>query len=322
MTFTVPRLQAEEIERAFEVVTGLLPPTRLIEHADAGGRRVFLKLECEQPTGSFKVRGALSNLARQPEWPAGFVAASAGNHGLGVAWAAKACGRREPVTLFLPESAPQRKIEKLRQYPIDLRIGGATFDDAERAARAFEQEAGARFVHAYDDPLTAAGQGTMAIEIQRTLGSIGTLIVPVGGGGLLSGNAAWLKERHPGARLVAVQPEASPALAESIRRGHALLEYPAEPTLADGLSGGIGRIVFEHRDLIDEVVNVPEAGIRAAIRTLHTAHGLRVEASGAITRAALDLDLSAGWPEPIVCVLTGSNIDDAVLESVLAEGAA
>lgn len=318
----VPRLRALDVESAFGAIAGLLPATRLIEHVDARGRRVVLKLECEQPTGSFKVRGALSNLARQPEWPAGFVAASAGNHGLGVAWAAEASGRREPVTLFLPESAPLRKIEKLRRFAIDLRVGGATFDDAERAARAFEAETGARFVHAYDDPLTAAGQGTMAIEIRRALGEIGTLIVPVGGGGLMSGNAAWLKERHPGTRIVAVQPDASPALAESIREGRALLEYPAGPTLADGLAGGIGRLVFEHRDLIDQVVNVPEALIRGAIRTLHATHDLRVEASGAITRAVLDLDVSAAWPGPVVCVLTGSNIDDAALNDVLAEAAA
>lgn len=321
MTVTESRLRASDVESAFAVISRHLSPTRLLETRDRRGRRVFLKLECEQPTGSFKVRGALSNLARQPEWPAGFVAASAGNHGLGVAWSAKACARPEPVTLFLPESAPARKIEKLRHYAIDLRIGGATFDDAERSARAFEAERGARFIHAYDDPLTAAGQGTMALEIHSTLGTVGTLIVPVGGGGLITGNAAWFKERHPGTRVVAVQPDASPALSESIRRGEALLEYPAGPTLADGLSGGIGRLVFAHRELLDDVVNVPEAHIRAAIRALHGDHDLRVEASGAITRAALDLDISASWPEPIVCVLTGSNIDDAALADVLAEDA-
>ena len=315
------RLTAALVEQAFEVIRPFLPPTRLARMDHPSGRRVFLKLEVDQPTGSFKVRGALSNLLRQPENEPGFVAASAGNHGLGVAWAAKQSGRREKVTIFIPGSAPQAKVSKLRQFDVDLRIVGETFDDAERMAHEFERETGARFIHAYDDPLTAAGQGAMAIEIREGVegpGPIGTLVAPVGGGGLISGNAAWFKERHPSTRIVAVQPNASPALSESIRLGRALLEYPAGPTLADGLSGGIGRIVFEHRDLLDEVVNVPEERIRAAIRGLHLDHGVRAEASGAITVAALDLDPSRSWPEPIVCVITGGNIDDAVFGPIVA----
>lgn len=315
---TMTRLTAALVDQAYEVIRPFLEPTRLLETRDGRHRRVFLKLETEQPTGSFKVRGALSNLLRQPETPAGFVAASAGNHGLGLAWAAQQSGRREPVTIFVPLSAPQTKISKLRQYPVELRIVGETFDEAERAARLFELEENARFIHAYDDPLTAAGQGTLAIEVQHALGSIGTLVTPVGGGGLISGNAAWLKERHPGVRIVAVQPEASPALSESIRLGRALLEYPAGPTLADGLAGGIGRIVFDHRALIDEVVNVTEDRIRAAIRSLHHEEGVRAEASGAIARAALDLEECDDWPEPIVCVITGGNIDDSVFETIVA----
>lgn len=314
------RLNAALVEQAYEIIRPFLPPTPLAP-LRSGGRRVFLKLETNQPTGSFKVRGALSNLLRQPESQAGFVAASAGNHGLGVAWAAKRSGRREPVTIFIPGSAPQAKVRKLRQYDIDLRIVGDTFDDAERMAHEFERDRGARFIHAYDDPLTAAGQGAMAVEVGESMrgsGPIGTLVVPVGGGGLISGNAAWFKERSPSTRIVAVQADASPALSESIRLGRALLEYPAGPTLADGLSGGIGRIVFEHRDFIDEVVNVSEDRIRAAIRGLHLEEQVRAEASGAITVAALDLGPGRSWPEPIVCVITGSNIDDAVFEPIVA----
>lgn len=321
MVNTGLRLNASLVEQAFEVVRHFLPPTPLVQARLAGRRPVFLKLENNQPTGSFKVRGALSNLLRQPENEPGFVAASAGNHGLGVAWAAKESGRREPMTVFIPGSAPQAKVRKLRQYSIDLRVVGETFDDAERMAHVFERETGARFIHAYDDPLTAAGQGTLAIEIaeaMRDSGPVGTLVVPVGGGGLISGNAAWFKERFPATRIVAVQPDASPALSESIRQGRALLEYPAGPTLADGLSGGIGRIVFEHRDLIDEVVNVPEERIRAAIRGLHLVDQVRAEASGAITVAALDLEQSRSWPGPIVCVITGGNIDDTVFAPIVA----
>ncbi len=314
-----PRLSAVLVEQAHEAIRPHLSPTRLAPMKGAGGRRVFLKLETDQPTGSFKVRGALSNLLRQHESAAGFVTASAGNHGLGVAWAAKRSQRRERVTIFIPTSAPQAKVAKFRQYEIDLRIGGDTFDDAERLAREFERETGARYIHAYDDPLTAAGQGTLAIEIQQALGGeVGTLVVPVGGGGLISGNAAWFKERRPATRIVAVQADASPSLSESIRLGRALLEYPAGPTLADGIAGGIGRIVFQHRDLLDDALNVPEERIRAAIRHLHASEQVRAEASGAITVAALDLKESESWPEPIVCVITGGNIDDTVFAPIVA----
>jgi len=312
------RLTAALVEEAHQVIQAFLAPTRLLETLDRRQRRVFLKLETEQPTGSFKVRGALSNLLRQPPNTAGFVAASAGNHGLGLAWAASRSGRTEPVTIFVPESAPEAKISKLRKFPVDLRIVGNTFDDAEREGHVFERATGARFIHAYDDPLTAAGQGTLAIEVARTLRKVGTLVVPVGGGGLISGTAAWFKASHRATRIVAVQPDASPSLAESIRMNRALLEFPAGPTLADGLAGGIGRIAFEHRDLIDQVVNVPEASIHAAIRSLHFDDGVRAEASGAITRAVLDLGESDSWPEPIVCVISGGNIDDTVFENVLA----
>ncbi|MBK5256478.1 MAG: pyridoxal-phosphate dependent enzyme [Vicinamibacteria bacterium] len=311
------KLTAREVDLAREAIRPFLPPTRVIEARGAGSRRIFLKLETDQPTGSFKVRGALSNLLRQSDTPAGFVAASAGNHGLGVAWAAQISRRPEKVTIFVPESAPSAKIEKLRLYPVDLRIVGQTFDDAERDAHVFERETGARFIHAYDDLLTAAGQGTLAGEVHEAIGDIGTLVIPVGGGGLISGNAAWLKERLKATRIVAVQPDASPALSESIRLGKALLEYPAGPTIADGLSGGIGRLVFDHRALIDEVMNVPEALIRAAVSSLHHAEGVRAEASGAITVGALNLEKSHDWPQPIVCVISGGNIDQSLFEELI-----
>jgi len=311
------RLRANDVEDAYQLIKPHLQPTRLLRSGVFRDRRVLLKLECEQPTGSFKVRGALSNLARRASGPAGFVAASAGNHALGLAWAARATARSEPITIFVPETTPETKIGKLRKFPVDLRVVGRTFDDAERAARAFERETGATYVHAYEDGLTAAGQGTTAIEIAAEMGVPGTVVIPVGGGGLISGNAAWFKERHPSVHIVAVQPDASPAFSESVRLGRPLLEFDAGPTLADGLAGGIGRIAFDHRDLVDAFVNVPEAAIHAAIRALHEVDGVRAEASGATAVAAVSHEDSASWPEPIVCLITGANIDDGVFRKVI-----
>ena len=191
------------------------------------------------------------------------------------------------ATLFVPRTAPRAKVDKLRRFPVEVRETGETYDDAVEAARAFERETGATFVHAYEDVRTAAGQGTVGLEILDECPEVAAVLVPVGGGGLIAGLAAAVKARAPDVRVVAVQPEASPALRESLRLGRALLTYPAGPTLADGLSGGIGEIAFDHRDLVDEVVTVSEEEIEDAIVALLAADQVVAEASGAVGVAAL-----------------------------------
>src|SRR5207247_2525477 len=210
----------------------------------------YLKLECWQPTGSFKVRGATHVLAclSPEERRRGVVAASAGNHALGVAFAVQVLGGQMDATLFVPETAPRAKVEKPKGFPVTVHEEGATYDDAHALAMAHMERTGATYVHAFDDPRTAAGQGTAGLEILDDLPDVGAILVPVGGGGLISGVAAAVKARAPAVRIVAVQPEASPALPESIRQGRPLLEYPAGPTLADGLAARLGRIVHNHRD--------------------------------------------------------------------------
>jgi threonine dehydratase len=246
------------------------------------------------------------------------VAASAGNHALGVAFAVQALGAGTPATLFVPESAPRAKVEKLRGFPVTLHVRGATYDDAHALAMDHARRTGATYVHAFDDPRTAAGQGTAALEILEALPGVGAILVPVGGGGLISAIAAVVKSRDPGVRVVAVQPEASPALAESIRLGRPLLEYPAGPTLADGLAGGIGEIVFAHRDLIDDVVMVSEAEIEDAIVALVADDQVVAEASGAVGVAALRSGRWRSDGRPVVAVVTGANIDARVLGRLLA----
>lgn len=313
-------LALADVEQAREALRPHLAPTPLRRSFALSERAVWLKLECWQPTGSFKVRGALALLSSlAPEQRArGVVAASAGNHALGVAFAAQALGGGVPATLFVPESAPRAKLEKLRTFPVEVRVTGRTYDDAYAAARLHAERTGATYVHAFDDPRTAAGQGTLALELLEQLPQVGSVVVPVGGGGLISACAVALRARRPAVRVVAVQPEASPALRESLRAGRPLLEYPAGPTLADGLAGGIGELVWLHRQLIDEVVEVPEAEIEDAIVSLLTEDQLLCEASGAIAVAALRGPRLAGLPEPVVAVLTGANLDVQVLARLLA----
>ncbi len=314
------RLTVEDIERAALSVSRQLRPTPLRPSLAAGELDLLLKLECWQPTGSFKVRGAthlLSTLS-PAERRRGVVAASAGNHALGVAFAAARLGDVK-ATVFVPTTAPRAKLDKLRRFPVDVRESGATYDDAVVAAREFEANEGAVFVHAFEDPRTAAGQGTLALEILEECPRPAAVLVPVGGGGLLAGVATVLKARAPGVRAVAVQPEASPAFAESIRAGHALLTYPAGPTLADGLAGGVGEIAFDHRDLVDEIVSVSEAEIEDAIVALLACDQVVAEASAAVGVAALRASrIARAGDGPVVAIVTGANIDVRVLRQILA----
>ena len=312
------RLQADEITAARDRLAPHLPPTPLRRaHCVAGGQ-AWLKLECWQPTGSFKVRGALNLLLSLDDDARrrGVVAASAGNHALGVAYAASRLGGAIPVTVFVPESAPRAKVDKLRTFPVTVREVGRTYDDAAAAATAHAEQTGAVPAHAYEDPFTAAGQGTVALEILEQLPDVATVLVPVGGGGLIAGIATVLKARAPHVRVVAVQPEASPAWRESLRLGRPLLEYHAAPTLADGLAGGIGEIPWLHRDLIDDAVTVDEPALEDAIRALLGADQVLAEGAGAVGVAALRSGRIRA-AEPAVVVVTGANLDLRVLARLL-----
>jgi threonine dehydratase len=313
-------LDAHEIERARASLASALPSTPLRRSFALRPHPVWLKLECWQPTGSFKVRGALHHLRSIPqaERARGVVAASAGNHALGLAWAAGVLGGGLPVTLFLPENAPRSKAEKLRTFPVRLRSFGATYEDAQDEALRFAAQTGARYVHAFEDPLTAAGQGTVGLEILEQLPDVERIVIPVGGGGLISAVAVAVKAKAPGVKIVAVQAEASPSLPESLAQGAPLLRYPAGPTLADGVAGGIGEIVFRHRELLDQVVVVPEPALEAAIVALLTEDQVVAEGAGALGVAAL----RCGRLDPVggrtVVVVSGGNIDAVHLRRLLA----
>jgi threonine dehydratase len=315
------RLTLEEIEDAETRIRPHLAPTPLRPSLAAPEVDLRLKLECWQPTGSFKVRGALSlmTVLDEGERHRGVVAASAGNHALGVAWAAQCLGGAIAATVFVPASAPEAKVAKLRRFPVEVRQAGETYDDTVERAAAFQRETGAVPVHAFEDLRVAAGQGTAALEVIAQCPEVDTFLVPVGGGGLIAGVAVAARERAPGVRIVAVQPEASPALAESLRLGRPLLTYAARPTLADGVAGGIGEIAFRHRDLIDDVVNVSEEEIEDAVVALLAEDQVVAEASGALGVAALRSGrVSPRKGGPVVAFITGGNIDVSVLARLLA----
>jgi threonine dehydratase len=285
------------------------------------GGDVWLKCECLQETGSFKVRGALNKvgLLTRAERARGVVTGSAGNHGLGVAYAAQAWGGVR-ADIFCPITAPRAKIEKMRRFGVGVHLGGSTYEDAHQAGESFAEETGAIYVQAYDDLDVIAGQGTIALEVLEDLGDVDLWVVPIGGGGLIAGVSVVADQRAPDCAVVGVQPEASPAALLSLRDGVAYDPYDHEPTLADGLAGGFGATPFGvARTLIDEVLLVDEAGLRRAIYVLVDREQLVVEASGAIAIGPLlngSLDVAG---KTVVCVLSGGNIETALLCDILVE---
>ncbi len=311
-------LDAHARIRPFIRHTPLVYSARLSRTA---GAEVWLKLENWQPTGSFKVRGALAKIALlgQEEKARGVVTGSAGNHGLGVAYAARSMGVAQ-AAIFVPGSAPRAKVDKMAQFGVAVYCAGETYEDAHRAAEQHARETGAIYISAYDDPLVVAGQGTMALEILADLPATDAVLVPVGGGGMIAGVALVVKTLLPSCRVIGVQPEASPSALLSLRDGRAYDPYAHAPTIANGLAGGFGRVPFEiARGLIDEIVLVGEADMRRAIYALLDCHQLVVEASGAIAIAPLLAGSSDLRGKTVVCVLSGGNLDTSLLREVVNE---
>jgi threonine dehydratase len=285
------------------------------------GCEVYLKLENWQKTGSFKVRGAINKVISLTgeEKARGLVTASAGNHALGVAYAARALGN-VPTTVFVPVNAPTSKLKKLEEFECDVRLAGSFYDEAHHTAKDFEQLHGATYVHAYDDPLTIAGQGTVGLEVLEDLPEVEAILVPVGGGGLIAGIAVAAKAINPQVQVIGVQTEASPSAYLSLRDGRPYEEYDAAPTIADGLAGGFGRLPFEIAgDLIDEIVLVSEEETHAAVFTLLELAQLVVEGAGAVGIAALLAGKVNLAGRKAVIVLTGANIDASLVFEIMKE---
>jgi threonine dehydratase len=317
----MPKLTLHEIYLAQQRIAPFIDRTPLIRSSLLSAQLdcdVWLKMENRQRTGSFKPRGALNKILslRQEERARGIVAASAGNHALGVAHAAQ-CLDIPQANLFVQANAAPAKIAKLRQYKVNLHLIGQLFDEAQVAALDFAEENGAAFVSAYDDVHVIAGQGTVGLEILQDQPDIDTLIVPVGGGGLIAGIATVAKSLNPAIRIIGVNPEASPSAFLSKRDGYPYETYENAPTLAHGLAGGFGRVPFMvGMMLIDEIVLVSEDELKHGIAALIDSDQVLVEASGVAGVAAL---LAGKVPNPgkCVCVLTGGNIDSETLRGVL-----
>jgi threonine dehydratase len=268
------------------------------------GRNVWLKAENLQRTGSFKIRGAVNKIAglSDEERAAGVIAASAGNHGQAVARAAREFDIH--ATVFMPQDAPMSKVEATRTYGADTVLSGAGFDEAMTEALARAAETGATFVHAFEDPVVIAGQGTIGLELAAELPEAQTFVLPIGGGGLAAGIAIALRALRPGIRIVGVQ--AGKGGGGTIADGIAV-KYPGELTMS----------IID--DLLDDVVHVNDEEISDAITLLLERAKLVVEGAGAASVAAL-LNGKVGGTGDVCTLLSGGNIDPTMLISVMRHG--
>jgi len=286
------------------------------------GADVHPKLETFQRTGSFKLRGATNRIAALSgtEREAGVVTASAGNHAQGVALAATRIG--VDSTIVMPKHAPISKVNATREYGANVVLHGEDYDEAAERAHEIEREEGRLYVHAFDDELVMAGQGTMGLEIVEDCPEVETVVVGIGGGGLISGVATAVKGLDPEIRVIGVQAEGASSVVESLDRGE-IYEREAVDTIADGIATRrVGDLAFEHiQERVDEVVTVSDPEIALAITTLLERGKTLVEGAGAVPLAAVLAErFEFEEEETIVPALCGGNIDLNVLTTVIMRG--
>lgn len=285
--------------------------------------RFYLKADCLQKTGAFKLRGAYYKLSTltDEEKARGVIACSAGNHAQGVAFAARDMGI--PATICIPAGAPLSKVEATRSYGANVVLVPGVYDDAHAEAVRLRDEQGLTFIHPFDDERVMAGQGTIGLEIAEQLPDVDVVLVPIGGGGLIAGVASALRQLKPACRIIGVQAAGAASMADSLRAGH-ILTLPEVHTVADGIQVKTpGEKTFAIcREAVDEVVTVGEAEIASAILTVLERQKLMVEGAGAVGVAAAmygELDLRG---KTVCALLSGGNLDVTMLERIITRGLA
>lgn len=311
-----------DIHAAQRVLQGVILPTPILADDVLSreiGARAFVKAENLQRGGSFKVRGAYNKLAHltTEEKQRGVIAHSAGNHAQGVAFAARAYG--VAATIVMPENAPLTKVVNTRALGAEVVLSGATFDEAGMTARELQEQRGLTFVHAFNDPLIIAGQGTLGLEIMMALPDVSLLVVPIGGGGLISGIATAAKAMNPSIRVIGVQASGCASVRPSLEAGQPMA-LPRAQTIADGIAvkrpGDITLPMI--RSLVDEVVEVSEDDIARGIAHCVQGAHLVVEGAGAAGIAALLSGKIRVDAQDVVCApLCGGNIDGNLLARVI-----
>jgi len=307
-----------EASRKIRNFVARTPTYRSVAFSQRTDAEVYLKLECFQPVGVFKIRGAVNKICSlsESELEKGLVTASSGNHGLAVAYAANIYQARAIVVV--PENAVKEKVKAIESYGAEVVKYGKDYDEAYFKALKIQKEAGTTFVHPFDDPFVIAGQGTVGLELLEDVPDLNTIIVPIGGGGLISGISIAAKTLNPITRVVGVQPEGAPAIYRSWKAGR-IVEVDSVNTVADGLAArkpldlSFGII----KRYVDDILLITEQEIgQAVLALLHEAHIL-AEPSGAASLAALLFKYHPKPKEKVAVIVSGANISIDYLASLL-----
>ena len=316
------QLTLEAFEAACDIVKQVTLETELIfsdYFSQETGGRVYLKPENMQRTGAYKVRGAyykISTLSEE-ERAKGLITASAGNHAQGVAYAAKRYGVK--AVIVMPTTTPLIKVNRTKALGAEVVLHGDVYDEACAYALELAEENGYTFIHPFDDPAVATGQGTIAMEIIKELPLVDVILVPVGGGGLATGVATLTKLLKPGVQVIGVEPEGAACLSESLEQGR-VTTLPSVSTIADGTAVKTpGAKVFPYlEEHLDQVITIPDAELVTAFLDMVENHKMIVENSGLLSVAALKhID---GRDKKIVSVLSGGNMDVITMSSVVQQG--
>lgn len=282
---------------------------------------IYLKLENLQKTGSFKVRGSYNKMISlsKEETQKGVVAASAGNHAQGVAYASTMLNI--PCTIVMPINAPLSKVQATKEYGAKIELQGKSFDDALAYALELRENTGATLVHAFDDDQVMIGQGTVGLELVEQLPDVEAIVCPIGGGGLIAGIAAAVKEKHPHIKIYGVEAGACPSMAMSLVEGRPIT-VEADPTMADGIAvKKPGMAPFELvQKYVDEIFTVNELEIARTMLMLLERNKLLVEGSGAVALAAMLYQKIPVKNKKVVCLVSGGNVDVSFISRIIERG--
>jgi threonine dehydratase len=302
---------SDRISEARERISGVAKITPLIDVSDIAGRPLRLKLESLQPGGAFKIRGAYNMIAQLPEAERerGVITYSSGNHGQAVAIAARALG--VPAVVVMPTTAPRIKIDGAKSFGAEVVFEGTTSLHRQARAEQIAAQRGLTMVPPFDHAWIIEGQGTLGLEILEQCDEVGTVLVPIGGGGLISGVAAAIKEGRPDVQIVGVEPAGAASMKNAIDAGE-IRTLDAARSIADGLMAvRPGELTFAHvRRFVDRLVTVDDAEIAAAVRWLFERAKVVAEPSGAATVAAA-LRADAAYTPTVIAVVSGGNLDPA-----------
>lgn len=308
---------AAEVEAAATRIAGAIVPTPTQLNARLSRRtgcQVWLKREDLQPVRSYKLRGAYNLISRlsEEDKAAGVVCASAGNHAQGVAFACAALGVH--ARIYLPRTTPRQKRERVAAIggdSVEVVIEGDYFDQSSSASQAYAESSGRTLVPPFDDADVIAGQGTAVRELVEQMGRApDVLIVPVGGGGLLAGSLAWLRERHPDVRVIAVEPSGAPSLTSAVTAGRPIDLGSVDPFVDGAAVGRVGDLTYDViRQDLPAVHTVPEGLVCVEMLDLYQEDGIIAEPAGALATAALSLDLGIAPGSVVACLLSGGNND-------------